>query len=90
VHQIAAGFDVFRPRQDAMAEASLKALQSASLGQFIAEPAKAISGLVVAEMRTSDHSKPNVGATRSVAVATLEAEINGAACNQRIEIHVRE
>src|ERR1700687_6382563 len=68
-----------RPRQDETSEAhigpGLEALQSVPFDQVMAEPAKAVCRLIVAEARSGDHAKPNVGEARAVTVATLEAEI---------------
>jgi len=44
--------------------------------QVMAEPAESKSGMVVAEARSGDHAKPNVGEARAVTVAAVEAEID--------------
>ncbi len=54
----------------------LEALQPALFDQIIAELAEAKSGLVVAEVRPSDHAQHCIGEARAVAVAVLEAEID--------------
>ena len=64
-HKIAASPDMPRPWQDDISKVhvgpGLKALQPVLFNQFIAELAEAISCLVVAEARSGDHAKPNVG-----------------------------
>ncbi len=68
-----------RPRQDETSEAhigpGLEALQSVPFDQVMAEPAEEGSRLIVAEARSGDHAKPNVGEARAVTVATLEADL---------------
>ena len=59
-----------------------EAFQPASFDQFITEPAKAISGLIVAEAGAGDHAKLCIGSTRGIAVALLKAEIDGPADGQ--------
>src|ERR1700704_546541 len=74
-HQISAGSDVPRPRHDEISEGhvgtSLEAMQSAFVHQIVAEPAESESGPVVAEVRSEDHTKPNIGEARPVAVTML-------------------
>src|SRR5262249_55641308 len=54
----------------------LIATQSALLNQVITELAKPEPGIIVSEMRSSDHPQPHIGVARSVAVAVLQAEAN--------------
>src|SRR5215468_4381709 len=83
--QIAASFHMFRPGCDQaedLIRRGLEALEVASFAQFIAKPGKAIPGLVIAEPRAGEHTNTNVGDARSVAVAMLDTEIDGAAGRQ--------
>src|SRR3954470_14044826 len=71
-HQVAARLDVFRPRHDDVAEAhvgaGLEAPQSALLNEIVAESTEPESRLVVAEARSGDDAKPDIGEAGSVAV----------------------
>src|ERR1700738_4413837 len=82
-----------RPRQDETSEAhigpGLEALQSVPFEQVMAEPAEAICRLIVAEARSGDHAKPNVGEARAVTVATLEAEIDRPTNDQGKQLRIR-
>src|ERR1700687_2962019 len=82
-----------RPRPDHTSEAhigpALKALQSVPFDQVMAEPAEAVSRLIVAEARSGDHAKPNVGEARAVTVATLEAEIDRPTDDQGKQVRIR-
>src|SRR3984893_6903590 len=93
VHQIPASPDMFRPGQNDISKVhigpGLEALPSASFDQVIAEPAEAVSGLVVAESRSGERAKQYVGEARTVAVAALEAEIDRSAGNQGKQIPIR-
>src|SRR5277367_1002274 len=53
----------------------LVAMQFALLHQLIAKPAESESGPVVSEVRSENHSKPDIGKARSIAVTMLEAEV---------------
>jgi hypothetical protein len=90
--EIATCPDMSRPRQDKTSEAhigpGLEPLQSVPFNQVIAEPAEAVCRLIVAKARTGDHAKPNASDTRSVAVAALDAEIDGSAGNQRKQVRI--
>src|SRR5216683_719264 len=92
-HQIPASPDMFRPGQNDISKVhigpGLEALQSASFDQVIAEPAEAVSGLVVAESRSGERAKQYIGEARTVAVAALEAEIDRSAGNQGKQIPIR-
>src|ERR1700722_19986131 len=82
-----------RPRQDETSEThigpGLEALQPVPFDQIMAEPAEAVSRLIVAEARSGDHAKPNVGETRAVTVATLEAEIDRPTDEQGKQVRIR-
>src|SRR5260370_26597633 len=82
-----------RPRQDETSEAhigpGLEALQSVPFDQVMAEPAEAVCRLIVAEARSGDHAKPNVGEARAVTVATLEAEIDRPTDDQGKQVRIR-
>src|ERR1700746_1237322 len=79
-----------RPRQDETSEAhigpGLEAPQSVLFDQVMAEPAESESGLIVAEARSGDHAKSNVGEARAVTVAALEAEIDSPTDDQGEQI----
>src|SRR5258705_8857996 len=78
VQKITPSPDMSRPRQDETSEAhigpGLEALQSVPFDQVIAELAEAVCRLIVAQARSADHTNPNVGKARAVALATREAE----------------
>src|SRR5712675_2360253 len=82
-----------RPRQDETSEAhigpGLEALQSVPFDQVMAELAEAVCRMVVAEARSGDHTKPNVGEARAVTVATLEAEIDRPTDDQGEQVRIR-
>src|ERR1700733_7140552 len=82
-----------RPRQDEASEAhigpGLEARQSVLFDQVMAEPAESKSGTVVAEARSGDHAKPNVGEARAVTVAALEAEIDRPTDDQGKQVRLR-
>ena len=84
--QIAAIPDMSRPRNQQAPKVeidpSLEALQPPLFDQIIAEPPESKSGLVVAEVWSSDEGKHRIGQARSVTVAILEAEIDRAAADQ--------
>src|ERR1700754_96705 len=67
----------------------LEALQPAPFDQVVAEPAKAVSGVVVAEAGPGERAKQYIGEARTVAVAVLEAEIDRSARNQGKQIPIR-
>src|SRR6516165_7460537 len=56
---------------------------------FAAESTEPKPGLVVAETRSGYHAKPYIGHARTVAVATLEAEINRPTDGQGKKVHIR-
>src|SRR4029077_4879159 len=93
VQQIAPSLDMSRPRQDETSEAhigpGLKALQSALFDEVMAEPAESKSGLVVAEARSRDHAKPNIGEARAVTIASLEAKIDRPTDDQGKQVRIR-
>src|SRR5262249_37566299 len=70
--------DVSRPWNDKSSKrhigAGLIATQSTLLHQIVTKLAKPESGLIVSEMRSSEHTQPYIGVARSVAVAVLQAE----------------
>jgi len=78
-HQIPSGLDVLRPGDDEIPKSHvgtrLVAMQSALFHQLIPKPAESESGRVVSEVRSENHSKPDIGKTRSIAVTMLEAEV---------------
>src|SRR5258708_5806951 len=86
-YQIAASPDMFRPRQDHIAEDTigpgLEALQPALFHKLMAEPAESKSGLVVAEARPGDQAQHHISVARAVTIAVLEAEIDNPADDQR-------
>src|ERR1700747_3607907 len=63
-HQIPASADMFRPGQNDIAKVhigpSLKALQSASFDQVIAESTETVSGLVVTESRSAERAEQDI------------------------------
>src|SRR5262249_24207151 len=67
--------DVFRPGNDKSSKrhigAGLIAMQSTLLHQMVTKLAKPESGLIVSEMRSSEHTQPYIGVARCVAVAVL-------------------
>src|SRR6266849_7585116 len=80
-YEVATGPDMSRPGHDDVSENRIhtraEALQSALLDQVIAELTKShCCAAVVAEKRTGNHGKPQIGNARAVAVAVLEAEIH--------------
>src|SRR5262249_38101995 len=85
-HQVAAGPHMFRPWQGAVAKSitgfSLKTLQSALFDQIITELTETESGLIVAEARSREDGKHNIGEARPIAVAVLEAEIHHSASDE--------
>jgi hypothetical protein len=82
-----------RPRQNETSEAhigpGLEARQSVLFDQVVAEPAESKSGIVVAEARSGDHAKSNVGEARAVTVAALEAEIDRPTDDQGKQVRIR-
>src|SRR5271165_1507412 len=78
---IAAGPDMSRPRYDVSPKVfvgpGLEALQLAVFDKLVTEPAKSIAGRVVAEARPSGMTKRYIVVAGTVAVASLEAEIDG-------------
>src|SRR4029077_17823012 len=66
----------------------LEARQAVQFDQIMAEPAESKSGLVVAEPRSGDHAKPNVGEAGAVTVAALEAEIDRATDDQGKQVRI--
>jgi hypothetical protein len=93
VQKITPSPDMSRPRQDETSEAhigpGLEARQSVLFDQVVAEPAESKSGMVVAEARSGDHAKPNVGEARAVTVAALEAEIDRPTDDQGKQVRIR-
>jgi len=93
VQKITPSPDMSRPRQDETSEAhigpGLEARQSVLFDQVMAEPAESKSGMVVAEARSGDHAKPNVGEARAVTVAALEAEIDRPTDDQGKQVRIR-
>ena len=91
--QITAGPHMFRPAHDINREvqirARLEAFQPASFDEIVAELAEAKSGLVVAEERSGDPGEHDIGNTRSIAVATLEAETDRFADRQANQVRIR-
>src|SRR5882724_1373028 len=89
-HQIAASLDMSCPWHDDISErhigTGLEARQSAFFDQFIAEPTKSKAVLVVAETRSGDDAKPDIGEARPVAVAMLEAEVGHAANDEGSQV----
>src|SRR6266702_8292863 len=80
-YEVATGPDMSLPGQDDISEQRIdtraEALQSALLDQIMAELTKSqYCAAVVAEKRTGNHGKPQIGNARGVAVAVLEAEIH--------------
>src|ERR1700684_868006 len=79
-HQIPAGLDVPCPRHNKIPKghvgSGLVAMQSTLLHQFVAKPAESESSPVIAKVRSENHTKPDIGEARSIAVAVLEAEID--------------
>src|SRR6202030_216956 len=53
----------------------LVAMQSALFHQIKPKPAESESGPVVSEVRSENHSKPDIGKARSIAVTMLKAEV---------------
>src|SRR4029077_11354906 len=93
-HQIAAGPNMSRPGKNAISELQigpgLETRQSASFDQVVAEPTKAIYvGAIVAEARAGGHGQHYVDATRSVAVAALEAKNDPSAGDQGEQVRIR-
>src|SRR6266478_7627945 len=84
--QVTASPDMFRPWDHVTSEdhvgPGLEALQATLFDQLIAEPAESKSVPVVAEVRSGYLTKPTVGNTRPVAVASLETEIDRPADGQ--------
>ncbi len=66
----------------------MKALQPALFDQVIAEPAESKSGLVVAEVRSGEQAKRYIGEARGVAVAALDAEIDGPTDDQGEQVRI--
>src|SRR5215468_7848665 len=93
-HQIATGRDMSRPWRDVIPKdhigSSLKALQSTLFDQVIAEPTKLRASLVVAKARSRDHGKVYIGNTRTVAIASLETEIDRPAGKKGMKVRVRK
>src|ERR1700730_1974469 len=80
-YEIPTGPDMSRPGHDDISENRIhtraEALQSTLLDEVIAELTKSQCwAAVVAEKRTGNHGKPQIGNARAVAVAVLEAEIH--------------
>src|ERR1700730_6357 len=80
-YEIATGPDMSRPGHDDISENRIhtraEARQSMLLDEVIAELTKCqCCAAVVAEKRTGNHGKPEIGNARAVAVAVLEAEIH--------------
>src|ERR1700722_8312974 len=80
-YEVATGPDMSRPGHDDTSENRIhtraEALQSALLDQVIAELTKSqCCAAVVAEKRTGNRGKPQIGNAGAVAVAVLEAEIH--------------
>ena len=77
---IAAGPDMSRPRYDVSPEVfvgpGLEALQLALFDQLVAEPTKSKAGRIVAEARPGNIAKRHIVVAGTVAVASLEAEID--------------
>src|SRR6266403_825380 len=92
-HQVLAIPDMLGPWQNDISKVhvgpGLEALQSASFYQVIAEPAEAVSGLIVAESRSGERAKQYIGEARTVAIAALEAEIDRSAGNQGKQTPIR-
>src|SRR5262249_11485024 len=80
MYQVSTSPDMFGPRHDVTSKRQigpgLESLQPAFFDQFIAEATELKSGLVVAEVRASDHAEVYIGDAGPVAVAMLEAEID--------------
>src|SRR5271165_5508827 len=78
---IEAGPDMSRPWNDVSREVfigpSLEAFQLALFDQLVAESTESISGRIVAEARPSNIAKRYIVIAGAVAVAALEAEIDG-------------
>src|SRR5262245_18716562 len=93
-NEVAARLQVSRPGKDETSEdhigPGLKAPQSALFDQVRAEPTEAKCGLVVAEERTGDRAKPDIGGARTIAIAVFEAEIDHPAHGQGKEVPIRE
>src|SRR5271165_420126 len=89
---IAAGPDISRPRYDVSPEVfvgpSLEALQLALFDQLVAEPAKLKAGGIVAEAWPSNMAKRNIVVAGTVAVASLEAEIDRTANRHARKIRI--
>src|ERR1700681_632524 len=92
--QIADSLDMSRPGEDLNCEVvigpGLEAVQSAFLDQIIPELAEAKPGLVVAETRTGDCTKPFQMGARTVAEAALEAQTDRSADDQGKQVEVRK
>jgi hypothetical protein len=84
--QITASPHVFHPKYDKSREAKiggrLEALKPASFDEFVAELGEAKSGTVVVKTWSGDPAEIDVGETRSIAVAPLEAETDRLADGQ--------
>ena len=82
-HKFTSASGVLRPRQHGRThvhpDSSLVARQATFLDQVIAQLAEPKAVLVIVESRPGEHGKPDVGKTRRVAVAVLEAECHQAA-----------
>src|ERR1700676_5002467 len=77
-HEFTAAGDVLRPGEDCRThvhpDSSLVARQASFLDQVVAKLAEPKAVLVIVETGTCEHGQPDVGKTRGVAVAVLEAE----------------
>ncbi|CAB3810364.1 hypothetical protein LMG28614_07258 [Paraburkholderia ultramafica] len=91
--QITANPHVFDPAhhetREGKTRARLEAFEPAPFDEFVTELAKSESGLVVVEKPSSDPAEHHIGDTGSIAVATLEAEIDPLADRQGRQIPIR-
>ncbi len=78
-HHIPSGLDVLRPGQHKISKGHvgtrLVAMQPALFHQIKRKPTEAESGLIVCEVRPENHSQPDIGKARSIAVTMLKAEV---------------
>jgi hypothetical protein len=79
-HQIPAGSDVPRPGHNKIPKGhvgtGLVPMQPTLLHQIVAKPAESESSPVIAKVRSENHTKPDIGEARSIAVTVLEAKID--------------
>jgi hypothetical protein len=92
LYQLAAGPNVLDPRNNVAADGQincrLKTGQPVAVDQIASKPTKSQRQLIVVKATTCDPAEPRIMRARSVAVAMLEAETHGSACNQRHEVGV--